>query len=38
MQGKDPARLISEIKDEARLWASAGAKDLSTIVDQQISE
>jgi hypothetical protein len=37
-QEKERFRLVTNIKDEARLWATTGAKDLSILIDQPISE
>jgi hypothetical protein len=37
-QEKGEDRLISEVKEEARQWAQAGAKGLSILVDHTFSE
>ena len=35
---KTPSRIVEEIKETARLWVSAGAKHLATLVDRPSSE
>ena len=35
---KTTTRIVEEIKENARLWVSAGAKHLATIVDRPSSE
>jgi hypothetical protein len=35
---KQPARIVIEIRDEARLWIQAGVKDLSVLVSPIVSK
>jgi hypothetical protein len=35
---KEPARIVSEIRDEAKLWIQVGVKDLALLVRPIVSE